>query len=1161
MQDFGGGKLVFSASDLANASECLWAQVRRIDKALGFDIQVPKDDDAMLVRAGSLGDRHEAKKLSEFKIKYESGVAEIARPDYGSKTQSIEEQMVELSAKTLQALADKKKVVFQATFFDGEFQGFADFLVLEDTGEYAVYDTKLARKAKITALIQLAAYAHQLQQNGVPTSRQVHLILGDQSVSTHELEDIMPTYLKRRKDMLSLIERRRASKASGNGAVAWNDDEFAACGRCAVCEPHVEANDDLLLVSGMRLDQRAKLRAAGIETVKQLAESTLAKVRNMTDQTFINLRSQAWIQVQTKQKPVGSPPVYDVVDAPALAALPKPNPGDIFFDFEGDPLYQEDEKWNLDYLFGYVDENAKFEPIWAHNLAGEKAAMIKFTDMLKERLAANPGMHVYHYAAYEKTHLLSLAARHGVAEDFIDDLLRKNILVDLYPIVRRAVLVGSQSYSLKKLEPIFVTEAERKGVANAADSVVEYANYCELVAAHKLDEAKSKLADIEQYNAYDCRSTLALRNWLRDLANKNGVELKGSEAIELPKTAEEPVEPLFIKLMALIEGVDDADRTPDQTAVALAAAAIDFHRREDKSFWWAHFERLVAPVEDWQDTRNVFIVDHAQLDREWHKETEKQSFRRHLKLFTTPAPGSKVSVTDEVFLVYPSECLEIPESKSKTPGARRARSVKVVEVLSDSIFVVEELVPKGGEPHDYIPAAVTPGSPPGTVNIQNAIKAWGEQVLASYPNLERQPALDVLRRRAPLGRELDQIEGEESVERITKALLEMTTGTLAVQGPPGAGKSYNGGHVIAELVQKHGWKIGVVSQGHATIENLLRAVKKAGLSPEHMAKASKSGTDLEKLAELPTTTWTPIVNTNYGSFMAQHPEGFVVGGTVYEFVKTANFVPGELDLLVIDEAGQFSLANTIAASTAAKRMLLLGDPQQLPQVTQGTHPEPIDGSALGWLADGHEVLPAEFGFFLPSSWRMNDQVCKVISGNYYDSKLKSAAPPRNVQGVEPGFFALPVSHQSNSTESVEEAERVVQLVRDLVSKTWTDEDGSGPLGEAKESVIVVAPYNAQVQLIRTKLDAAGYKQIPVGTVDKFQGQEAAVAIVSMTASSAMDVPRGVEFLFMPNRLNVAISRAKWAAYLLYSPALLDYRPTNVDNLRLNSKFLTLVQAS
>ena len=1158
MQDFGDGILVFSASDLANASECLWAQVRRIDRALGYAIEVPKDKGAMLARAGALGGAHEARKLAEFKIQFQDGVAEIARADNKHPTKSVAEQMRDLSAQTLQALANKKKVVFQATFFDGVFQGFADFLELTDAGEYAVSDTKLARKAKITALIQLAAYAHQLQINNVPTSKQVHLILGDQSISTHELADIMPTYLKRRAEMLALIEARRANKLSEGKPIAWNDDTYAACGRCVVCEPHVEEHDDLLSVAGMRLEQRAKLRAAGIDTATRLAETNLATVKNMSEQTFIKLRRQACVQQKTKQLPKGSAPVFEVTDATALAALPNPNSGDIFFDFEGDPLYQEGEKWNLDYLFGYVDENRVFVPIWAHNLAEEKAALIQFTDMLKTRLAANPGMHVYHYAAYEKTHLLSLAARHGVAEDFIDDLLRKSILVDLYPIVRRALLVGSHSYSLKKLEPIFGIEEVRTGVANAADSVVEYANYCELVANHKVDEAKEKLKDIEQYNAYDCRSTLALRAWLVELACKNGVQLIGASKLDVPTDSDDQTDPLFVQLMALLDGVDVADRTPDQTAIALAAAAIDFHRREKKSFWWAHFDRLVVPVEDWQDTRDVFIVHSAELYRDWHKEGKQRKERRHLKLFTTPAPGSKLSIGSQVYLLYPTSYTELPEPSS--PGARRTSDVKVLKTLDDSTFIVEEMLPPSGvrHEHQHHPLAITPRAPPATKKIEEAIKAWGEKLLKSYPDFERQPALDILRKQTPVGGALPPVTGEDASERITETLRKMTTGTLAVQGPPGAGKSLNGGRVIKDLVKTYGWKVGVVSQGHATIENLLRSVQTAGLSKDLIGKAVKTGQTLEEVNALESTTWTSFKNTEYLAFMDER-SAFVVGGTVYEFVKTANFPLEGLDLLVIDEAGQFSLANTIAASTAAKRLLLLGDPQQLPQVTQGTHPAPIDGSALGWLADGHKVLPAEFGYFLPSSWRMNEQVCSVVSNNWYDSKLGSAARNRELEDSKPGVFPIAVVHQSNSTESPEEADKVIEIVRDLLGKTWRDEEGCQMLlADAKENIIVVAPYNAQVQLIRAKLDSAGFHQIPVGTVDKFQGQQAAVTIVSMTASSAMDVPRGIEFLFMPNRLNVAISRAKWAAYLLYSPALLDYRPTNIDNLRLLSKFINLV---
>jgi uncharacterized protein len=189
---------------------------------------------------------------------------------------------------------------------------------------------------------------------------------------------------------------------------------------------------------------------------------------------------------------------------------------------------------------------------------------------------------------------------------------------------------------------------------------------------------------------------------------------------------------------------------------------------------------------------------------------------------------------------------------------------------------------------------------------------------------------------------------------------------------------------------------------------------------------------------------------------------------------------------------------------------------------------------------------------------MNEEVCEVVSDNFYDSKLTSSASSRSLEGIEGGFYPIAVNHSANSTESIEEADRIVELVSDLLGRKWTDEKYDGPLKDAKENIIVVAPYNAQVNLLRAKLDAAGFGSIPVGTVDKFQGQEAAVAIVSMTASSALDVPRGTEFLLMPNRLNVAISRAKWAAYLLYSPDLLDYKPTNIENLKLLSRFISLI---
>jgi superfamily I DNA and/or RNA helicase len=385
-------------------------------------------------------------------------------------------------------------------------------------------------------------------------------------------------------------------------------------------------------------------------------------------------------------------------------------------------------------------------------------------------------------------------------------------------------------------------------------------------------------------------------------------------------------------------------------------------------------------------------------------------------------------------------------------------------------------------------------------------------------------------------------------ERMRDALLALDHSYLAVQGPPGTGKTWNGARVIADLVHHHGWRVGVVAQSHATVENMLSAVVEAGLDATLVGKKPRIG------AESENTTWTKLTDTTLGEFTNR--PGFVVGGTAWLFSNATRIPRETLDLLVIDEAGQYSLAATIAASVSASRLLLLGDPQQLPQVSQGAHPEPVDVSALGWLSAGHDVLPPAFGFFLDVSHRMHPAVCAPVSQLSYEGRLHSIPSDRVLAGVAPGLHPVPVVASDNSTSSPEEADVVLAIVRDVVGRAWTSAGTTAPL--APENVIVVAPYNAQVQLLREVLDAAGFHTVPVGTVDKFQGREAAVSIVSLAASSAADVPRGLEFLLLANRLNVAISRAQWAAWLVYSPEITEALPTSVDSLAQLSAFITLV---
>lgn len=1166
------GIIVTSASDLTEASKCEFAFLRTLDVKLGRLEKTEEVEDPMYVRSSRMGDEHEHRILERYRERFGSGVAEIERPE-----QLTAESLADAVRRTSEAFEGGAEVVFQATFFDGAFVGFADFVVRLPDGRYRVQDSKLARSARVTALLQLAAYAEQLRRMGVDVDDTVELLLGDGSVSEHSLTDIEPVYRKRRARLLTIV----AEHAADTGPVAWGDPRFTVDGRCDTCDAEVQASRDVLLVAGMRVTQREHLLAAGIPTIDALAAST-GPIDGIPEGTLDGLREQARLQLQAVPE---APPPVRVFNAPVLAVLPHPDPGDIFFDFEGDPLYTEGagERWNLDYLFGLVDQEERFTAFWAHDFAAERVALEAFLAFVRDRRTQFPGMHIYHYAAYEQTHLLALAARHGVGEEEVDGLLRDNVMVDLYPLVRKAVRVGSRSYSIKKLEPLYMGDELRESdVTTGADSITEYANARDLIALGRLDEAQPLLDDIGDYNRYDCVSTLRLRDWLIARATENGIPI-GAAPMEETEAAPE-ASPLRAGLLAFAGDPLDPHRDADRRAMALAAAAIDFHRREQKSFWQSHFSRLIQPIEEWGETRDVLVVESATVLRDWYLDEGQRVERRELLLTGAWGAGSAIRVSERTgpYLLY-----EYPgpfRQPRAQPGARAARTVAVIDALEDGSIVVRETLPPEVPPYRDLPSALTPAAPPDSRRLGEAIREWGTALLIArhHETWPVDATIDLLRRTPPRTRsgalvpdptisgEDGASDGTGRIDAVVASLLDLDRSYLAVQGPPGTGKSYLGAHVIARLVAEEGWKVGVVAQSHAVVENLLDRVVAAGLDPEQVGKVPSGGAKpdqagAEDPADEPAVRFTPLSANGHLEFAGVNEErGFVLGGTAWDFANAGRVPRGSLDLLVVDEAGQFSLASTIAVGVAAKNLLLLGDPQQLPQVSQGRHPEPVDGSALGWVSDGHDVLPPEYGYFLAETRRMHPALAAAVSRLSYEGKLRAheCASERELGGVEPGVHPLPVLHVGNSTASPEEAETVVALVDDLLGRSWSDPAaGRDDVPLAEDDIIVVTPYNAQLAEVRALLDAAGHRGVRVGTVDKFQGQEAAVAIVSLAASSAVDVPRGVSFLLMKNRLNVAISRAKWAAYLVHSPELTEFLPTTPAGVGELSAFIRLVEGS
>lgn len=1188
--------LVLSAHDLRVAAGCEFAVVAALDELWGWAPPVEDPAAGMLARVAELGLIHEQEHLRRLADEHPGGVRSLGRAEHSRAGYDA------AMAQTLAMIGSDAAVLAQATLFDGSFVGVADFLQRTPRG-WLISDAKLARSDSVPALLQIGAYAALLHDAGVPLAPTAALLLGSGEVSEHRVDELVAVARARR----ARLETVACAHGGDGVAREWGDPRWSACGRCAACTQAAEATRDVLLVAGLRASTRRRLREAGVRTVEELAVFT-GEVPDVAAETLERLRRQAALQAAQDADPEGAVR-FEVVDAEALHRLPAPSRGDLFFDFEGDPLWRErgSRTWGLEYLFGWVAVDTG-EPVFgcllAHDRAAEKAALEQFVAFVRARREQWPDLHIYHYADYEVSALTRLAVRHGTCEDVIDDFLRAGLFVDLYATVRASIRVSQRSYSIKKLEPLYMP-ARTGDVTGGEDSIVEYHRFMAARDLADVSGAAALLAGITHYNEQDCVSTWLLRNWL--------VEIGGGICVQAPAAAAEEVPASRQAALALEASVRAlAAEGEERAALDLVAASVLFHAREDKPHWWRHFARLAQPVSSWRSDKGVLrTVGAPVLVEPWHLPPRARVARRRYEVLTEALDGSPPAVG-------PCQGVYAVPSGVGEPGSERDACVispagcridAVVEELSGSGLTrwrvtVEDNAP-GGEQIDEFPVAFVPPGPPRTTSLDAALADVADGVRTAYPLWPHSAGLDVLRRRPPRmgdGGGLPAVGrgAGRYVEAVTQALLGMDDSYVAVQGPPGTGKTYVGARVIATLAAR-GWRIGVTSQAHAAIEHMLSAVAAAGLPGRQVGKSLGSGRGVGGSGR--DVAWTVLSKADeLARFVSERRasgEGFVIGGTAWDLTNRRRVAADSLDLVVVDEAGQFSLAKTLAVATAGRRLLLLGDPAQLPQVSQGSHPAPIDDSALGWLAGEAAVLSSAHGYFLADTWRMHPELTSVVSVLSYDGQLTAVADrtgARVLDGVAPGLHVHRVDHRDNRSSSVEEAAHVVSLVADLVGRTWvgsgevgSGEVGSGEVGSGEEPVgggqaahgggwtdpagglpesaggrpltaddlLVVTPYNAQVGTLKAALRAAGWGRVRVGTADRFQGQEAVVALVSLAASAPSEVSRGVGFLLDRHRLNVAISRAQYAAFVVHSRVLTDFAARSPAELSAQGAFLAL----
>jgi len=951
---------------------------------------------------------------------------------------------------------------------------------------------------------------------------------------TYRVNDFIAYYRLVQRGLQAAIERGTVEALTYPNPV----DHCDICRWWQNCDKHRRTDDHLSLVSGISTAQVAEIKKWGADTVEKLAGVPMPFTQQPARgsiETYVRVREQARVQVEarTKQQPVYE--LLEIIEGKGFYNLPEPGKGDIFFDFEGDPYVGTT---GLEYLFGWVlidEDKDTYHRLLALTPKQEKEAFEQFMDMVTARLKTYPDLHIYHYTAYEPSALKRLMGKYATREEEMDYLLRGDVFVDLHSITKQSLRAGIEKYSLKDLEIFHGFERELP-LKVASMNLREMERLLE--QKYTSDIPSEVIEAVEQYNKEDCISTRSLRDWLEKLRSdviQSGQEIprpatQTGEASEALTERQLIIQQLYKKLAGDLS-IDRSERNTKQQARWLLANMLDWYRREKKATWWEYF-RLCKLQDDELIEEKAAL---AGLTFTGHRTPVKKSFidRYHyppqdcdIRKGDTVKSGSGDDFGEVVSIDYVACTIDIkkgPKNEALHPTSVFKFTGIPDDIKEKAIIRIATWVADNGIDNDGPYRA-------------------GRDLLLGYSPRTTTP-----------------VSTNNNPQQVAVEWVQvLDNSVLPIQGPPGAGKSHTAAQMIIALVRA-GKKVGITALSHKVIRGLLEKVVRAS---EEQGIAI---TCIQKVSADPNKNNPRLLEADDNKKVLkalQDNEAQVAAGTAWLWARE-DFAEA-VDVLFVDEAGQFSLVDALAVSQGAKNIVLLGDPQQLKQPQQGSHPEGTEVSALEHILKDNKTIPQECGIFLNETWRLHPHICSFISELFYEGRLHprpdliNQVTDGNTQFKGAGLWYVPVHHENNQSSSKEEVHRVAAIVSELLKGDvyWSDKNGNKRTLTVAD-IMIIAPYNAHVVALVTKLPQG----LPIGTVDKFQGQEAPVVIYSMSTSSPEDAPRGMEFLYSLNRLNVAVSRAKSVCIIVASPKLFQPGCKSPDQMKLANAFCRYVEMS
>lgn len=1122
-------KITFSPTDLVRFFESEFASyMDHFEKVTSKEIRqkmgVHRDPpDPLLDLIIEMGNKHEENIIN--KMSKTDSVVRVER-DKENKKISIEQTRLAMQngAKKIYQAAMKKDIIF----------GYADLLVKKEgsssLGEhyYIPYDFKLSRHPKSSAIIQLCCYCDILESIQGLRPPTFAIVTKDETPHFFNTNSFFYFYRFLKEQFLQYHSHFSEERFPIPEKKAEHRDWSI------FAKKRLHELDDISLIAGIRTTHSTLLKRQGINKLSELAQkkSQLSYVKGIPEITLKVLQDQATIQLKSKEeKTLKYKLLPHIGERKGLETLPPYHKADVFFDMEGYPLFGTD---GLEYLYGNaIHEEPKHNCFWATGKEEEINAFKKWLEWVYLRWQKNPGMHIYHYGHYEVSTIKKLMGKYGTGENKIDNLLRNHVFVDLYRIVTQALRIGVFSYSIKEVEQLYYNKRSTT-VKTGGQAAMQFFNF---LNSNDTIENSLFLKKIESYNRDDCFSARDLCHFLWDLQKKEGItyipsneELKNQNNQEYQRSG--PGGDCERKAQALLSRVplqkrnlllSQMEKEKDIYIIGLLAHLLEFHIREDKPAWWDYFSRREMNEEEILEDR------HSIVSCRWIESsgtTHKIQFEREQDFIFKVGDKVIILEIDNIWNIYVISKLNLIE------GFLWLIQKKRNDIPQDQTFT---LVP---EKKDFYKKNLFRSLLRTANSFSPASPFMGLKKCIYDLLLRKKP--DLLNYTNPL-----IVNRDHLIEEATAHVRNLKDSVFCIQGPPGTGKTYTAAHIILDLIQK-GKRIGVTANSHRAILNILKTVHEQNKTNISFL-CQKVGGEPEEQKSLEDT---PVEFTSSNKV---NRKALLVGGTTFFFSKIEE--ESAYDYLFVDEASQVSLSNMVAAARATKNIVLIGDQNQLEQPIQTAHPGESGHSALAYYTDGKTTISEDKGVFLPFSYRMHPKICEFISDQFYNGKLtnhpttaqqKIFLPDTSINLPESGLCFIPLEHSGNIHSSIEEAKMISYLYKELLKAKWKTSTGEiKPI--TIQDILIVAPYNLQVACLKQELNIPLAR---IASVDKFQGQEASICILSLAASTIQDAPRGISFLLNKNRLNVALSRARCLSIIVGSKNLADNNISSIPNMEL-----------